>query len=227
MTWGAAVIVIAAAAALAYVYRRDHGRIVAKRGRAFQRCMSVLDRPDLKQDGPDYPKLNGQRNGCPVSLELIADHVNFRKLPPLWLSVTVRKPLPVSGICDIMMRPQNTEFFSPHGELTETVPTPSTWPDTAVIRCDKPASARLMANRLSEHAEFFESDKNAKELIVSPNGVRLVYMVDQAQRSHYLVLRHPIYENDVVEPELVEDLIERVFSIVEELRAGELEVASK
>ena len=219
MNWEALAIAVLAIATLFFIYRRDYGRIVAKRGRAFSRCLSLLDQSSIVQDGPDYPQLRGVRNGLPVKLALIPDHATFRKLPVLWLSVTVEVPLTLTGVLDLMMRPQNTEFFSPHGELSRTLSTPKGWPDAAIVRCEDLQSPRSLTDKLTPHVRFFSEDPKAKELLVSPRGARIVYMADQAQWSHYLVLRHPMFENDVVDPELVTDLLERVILITKDFRA--------
>ena len=220
MNWQALAIVLAAVVTLYFVYQRDHGRIVAKRGRAFLRCLPLLDTPSLIQDGPDYPQLAGTYNGLPVKLELIADHASFRKLPVLWLSVTVEVPLAITGVFDLMMRSQNTEFFSPHGELPQTLPTPAGWPVAGLARYKDFQSTHTIVEKLTPHVRFFSEDLKSKELLISPRGVRIVYMIDQAQWSHYLVLRHPMFENDVVDPDLVTNLIQRILSVADEFKAG-------
>lgn len=207
----------AMAAALVHLYRRDQRRGAARRARAFDDCRGVLDDAELAYEPGDYPMLRGRRSGHAVELKLISENVNIRKLPALWLLVTVRRRLPVGCVFDMLLRPQNTEFYSPHGRLEHRLPTPDGWPENASLRCDRPLAGRGLVGRLAPHVGFFNDDPRAKELLVGPGGVRLVYLVDEATRSRYLTLRQAVYERDTVARGLVETLVGNALALAADL----------
>jgi hypothetical protein len=60
-------------------------------------------------------------------------------------------------------------------------------------------------------------DPRAKELVISPRGVRLVYQAAQAERAHYLVLRQARFENSKIDPALAGSLLDRAIAIAASL----------
>lgn len=204
-------------AALAWLYRRDQQRTAAHRHRAFENCRGVLDGAELTQDRGDYPVLTGTRGGHAVELSLLADNINVRKLPVLWLKLSVRRPLPVGGVLDVMLRPKGTEYFSPADRLPDWLPTPSGWPEQAVLRGRGRAEMAGIAARLDPHLRALGDDGRFKELLVGPGGARLVWMVDEAERSQYLAMRQASFRNDILERAMVERLIGRLVALCGDL----------
>ena len=209
----------AMAAALVHLYRRDQRQGAARRARAFEACRGMLDDAELSYEPGDYPGLCGRRDGYAVELKLISENVNIRKLPALWLLVTVRRRLAVGCAFDMLLRAQNTEFYSPHARLAHRLPTPEGWPEHASIRCGDPLAGHGLIGRLAPHVAFFNEDPRAKELLVGPGGVRLVYLVDEATRSRYLTLRQAVYERDVLDRDQVERLVGHALAVAADLAA--------
>ena len=54
-------------------------------------CTALLGEPGVHDRGTDYPCLRGRYGGAPVEVQPLLDHVGFRKLPSLWLLVTLRQ----------------------------------------------------------------------------------------------------------------------------------------
>ncbi|MET1025591.1 MAG: hypothetical protein ABWY00_00380, partial [Dongiaceae bacterium] len=158
-----------AIAVLGWIYRRDRRRLKARRGALFAQCLDLLDAPQLRQDDLNYPVLTGRYRGHAVHLDAIIDHIAFRKVPSLWLRVSLLAPLPGMATLDILMRAQNVEFFSPSDQLPHRLDTPVGWPTEAMIRTDAPD--RLPpAELLTPHLAFFQRPQ-AKEILITPKGV--------------------------------------------------------
>ena len=92
---------------------------------------------------------------------------------------------------------------------------PEGWPQPARLRTDHPEH---MPSRelLEPHMDFFH-DQKAKELLVTPRGVRLVYQAKQAQRSYYMLLRQAIFEDINIPQDLVKKLLDLAVRIYEDL----------
>src|SRR5215470_15403002 len=175
--------------ALRLIYRRDRAKKKAVRGSYFDDCRSLFQDCRVEQQGIDFPILDGSYGGHKVRLEPLIDHMAVRKLPSLWLKATVFGTLPIAGTIDFLMRPQNTEFYSPSTGLPISLRIPPGWPQHALLRADI-EDGSLPVERLTPHMHIF-GDEKAKELVITPRGVRLVYQASQGERAYYMVLRQP------------------------------------
>lgn len=199
------------AAILWWIYARDRARIKASRGGLFDGCRDLFESCAIAQDGVDMAVLDGRYRGHDFRILPIIDHVNLRKLPSLWLLVTLRERGPYEGAVDFLVRPQNTEFYSPSSSLPVALEIPPAWPAHATLRTDR-RDAMPPLPLIGRHMGFFD-DPKAKELLVAPLGVRLVYQADQGRRAHYLVLRQAEFEGLTVAPELLRDLMDRAIAL--------------
>jgi len=214
---GAFAAAAAGSAALGWMYHRDRTRVIAHRRSVFEECRGLLDDAELSQDGADYPRLTGRRDEVPVELRLLADTIQLRKLPVLWLLVTIRHPLKIAGVFDMLIRPDNSEYYSPHDRLRTVLPAPPDWPADAVVRCDRPDAVAPLLDRLTPHVRAFTEEGRGKELFLAPRGLRLVYRVDESRRGHYLATRQPLFDNDRLARATVEDLIARGFALAADM----------
>jgi hypothetical protein len=137
------------------------------------------------------------------------DTVAWRKIPSLWLKVTVLAPNPGIGVLDFLVRPQGVEFYSPSAELPHQVRVPDGWPQHAILCTDDTARMPRLHER---HAALFD-DPHMKELLITAKGVRLVRQLWQAERAEYLVLRQAKFANVRAEVGLVESLLNAVIGI--------------
>lgn len=172
-------------------------RVKSSRAAAFDGCTGALSSCRIVQDDVDYPVLTGEYRARSIELRLIADHVGYRKVPSLWLQVTLFAELPGFGVLDYLVRPQNIEFYSPAESLPVELPVPAHWPQHATLKCDRsgelpPVAALDPVLRLFDEPEM-------KELLVTSRGVRLVRQVDQAERREYLVLRAVQFAEDRID----------------------------
>jgi hypothetical protein len=211
LRWDVLAVVVAATLALAWVYRRDRERCRRQRGGFFADCLDLFQSYRVVQDDVDYPVLDGKYRGFACRLEPIVDHLTFRKIPSLWLKVTLIAPVPHAGTFDLLMRPRGGEFYSPFGELRESVALPPDWPKDAQIRSDDPAGMPPLA-RIESYLSLF-ADPHMKELLITPRGVRLVFQVQQAERTHYAILRQIEFPDSGLSPALARRLVEAVLTI--------------
>lgn len=185
----------------------------------FDACLPLFETYRVTQDAVYFPVLTGRYRGQEVRLEPVADHIVIRKIPSLWLRVSVMGEVPFRGALDFLVRPENVEFYSPYTKLEERVPVPPEWPQFARLRSDD--SERMPPLELvSRHMGFFD-DPKAKELLITPRGVRLVYQVNQSIRAHYMVLRQTHFENLSLAPELVTSLLDRALALYVDLNSEE------
>ncbi|MGH6680420.1 MAG: hypothetical protein ACREDL_16170, partial [Bradyrhizobium sp.] len=158
-----------------------------------------------------FPMLTGSYNGFDVKLEPVLDDMTIRKLPSLWLKVSLYAPVRYSGVFDLLIRPRGNEFYSPAFELPLEIKSPAGWPADAVIRSDDPC-CMPPADELAKHLNLFD-DPKMKELLITSRGVRLVYQCDQAERALYSVLRQCSFSNSRLAPDLARRLIEAAISV--------------
>lgn len=206
-----AALCAAFAVVLWLVYRRDRARKRAVRGGYFDDCRSLFGECRIEQKDIDFPILDGTYEGQRVRLKPVVDHMAVRKLPSLWLKVTVLGALPLPGTIDFLMRPQNTEFYSPSEQLPLTLRIPAGWPQHALLRTDiEDRSAPV--EFLTPHMPMFD-DPKAKELVVTPRGVRLVYQASQGERAYYMVLRQPEFGEARLPIALARRLLEQAIAV--------------
>ncbi|GFO83094.1 MAG: hypothetical protein A49_27210 [Methyloceanibacter sp.] len=188
----AAITAIVGFAYLAYRYREEQRAVRARRAAFFNDCWTVLDDPKLALDVFGYPSIAGTYEGEPIRADVVVDCMGLRKLPCLWVRVTLEAPVATGAVLDIMMRPSGAEFFSPFNDLHERLDTPGNWPERAIVHTDDP---KLLPDPdvFTPHVAILE-EKPAKELIVSPKGARIVWQADEAQRSDYLLLRQARFD---------------------------------
>ena len=86
-----------------------------------------------------------------------------------------------------MMRPAGPTTFSNFDLLGHTLENLPGFPEEGVVRTDDPASV-LPAELVRPHLALF-SGPGAKELLIAPTGLRMVWLLSEADRARYGVLR--------------------------------------
>ena len=153
----------------------------------------------------------GTWHGERVQVKTIVDTLAVRKLPALWLVVTITEKTRIAAVFDMMMRPGAATTFSNFEHLPYTLPTPSSFPEGAVIRGDQ-SDPCLPAALAIGHLDLF-ADARAKELLITPNGVRIVWLLAEADRARYGVFRQAAFSGSGLEPGLLEELIRRASAL--------------
>ncbi len=161
--------------------------------------------------GGGYPRLSGTYRGFPVQIHPVIDTLATRRLPALWLLVTLQDALPVKAKFDMMMRPNGATTFSNFDLLPNSIERPPGFPEQAVIRTDDPLHL-LPPHVVEPHLPPF-SGPRAKELLIAPTGLRIVWLIAEADRARYGVFRQAEFGEPVLSPALVRDLLDRLIAI--------------
>jgi hypothetical protein len=205
-------IVLASALVLVLVskYQRDAARKNQARSSVFDDCINLLQQAQISQDKANLPVLHGSYGGYKVALSVVEDTLGWRKLPPLWLLIKVSANKPSQGSFDLIVRPANNEFYSPSWQWDGNLTNPENWPQHAIIKyLHKPIDTRL----LDPFIPSMFADEKMKELLIMPEFVRLTYMVKQADRGEYLIMRNAVYDATPIDKDSVEVLIKQAISI--------------
>lgn len=175
--------------------RRAQRGYAARRAAIFDEARGLLGGVDVVHPGSDYPLLRGEYEGHHVLLQPLLDHVGYRKVPSLWLVITVDRPGIVDGSVDILFRPANIEFYSSIERLPERIHLGPDWPPHHMARVG-PAGWQPPLGAMREALGPAIGEPDLKELLLTPRGLRLVVRVCDVERSHYMVLRSMLPQVD-------------------------------
>lgn len=197
---------------LLHRFRRERDRRRGEPERFFRSATAVLEDARFEDTGTiGYPRLAGFYQGLAVQVLPVVDTLATRRLPALWLLVTLQGALPVKARFDLMMRPAGPTTFSNFDLLPFTVEQPAGCPEHGVLKTDDPRNL-LPAQVLAPHFDVFH-EARAKELLVTQNGVRLVWLLAEASRARYGVLREVDFGGVDLDPLLLRGLLDRLVAI--------------
>lgn len=162
--------------------RRKVSRTTA-RAAFLSQTLPLFDRVTTQIAPNGFPRMTAHQGNLGFDLQLVQDSLTFRKLPTLWLMVTLPAPMPLTARLHIMARPTGFEPFSNFKYLHHTIDLPL--PEDCVAHCDDPAQVPLIVPR---HCAVF-ADPMVKELVITPQGLRIVILADEAARTNYLIFR--------------------------------------
>lgn len=201
---------------LAAMQRRTRRSLKQQRGGLFAAAYGILDTYRITQAGIDYPEMQATYRGHAFHVDAVVDTLTFRKLPVLWLRVSLLAPMPGVAMFDILVRSQNVEFYSSSAELPHRLESRPGWPADAMVRTDNQGRLPDLVV-LDRHVGLFQTPQ-AKELLITPKGIRIVQMLDQAKRAEYLVMRQAEFENARVPAGLLRDLMDRTIALYQDLK---------
>jgi hypothetical protein len=201
---------------LTAMLRRTQRSLKQRRANLFTASYGILDSYRIIQVGIDYPEIQATYRGHAFHVDAVVDTLTFRKLPVLWLRVSLLAPLPGMATFDILVRSQNVEFYSPSADLPHRLEPRPGWPADAMVRTDNQGRLPDLA-ALDRHIALFQVPQ-VKELLITPKGVRIVRMLDQAKRAEYLVMRQAEFEDAQVTPDLLRGLMDRAIDLYQDLR---------
>ncbi|RUU12292.1 hypothetical protein EOD10_17490 [Mesorhizobium sp. M7A.T.Ca.TU.009.01.3.2] len=165
----------------------------------------------------------GSWNSKRVQVRTIVDTLATRKLPARWLSVSITEPVAVPGTFDMMMRPGSPTTFSNFDHLDHTLPKSSAFPAEAVLRTDR-RGVHFPLETIVGHLGIF-SEGRAKELLITPKGVRIVWLLAEAERARYGVFRQAEFGDATLEPALIERLLVSVSALRDAINKSERQAA--
>lgn len=152
----------------------------------FDAVAGLFDRVVTQVQPSGFTRMTGHLDNLAFDIQAVPDSLTFRKLPALWGMVTLAEPLPVRATLDVMARPTGNEPFSHFATLPQSLPCPAFLPEGTAIRCDNVTLVDM--DLLHSLAGIFDNVR-VKELVVSPKGLRLVILAEEADRGRYLLFR--------------------------------------
>lgn len=186
-------IAAAGAAAVAAIAVRDHHNAINTRRALLDDCTLALDRSTLAHGADGLPQLSGSHRGRGVLTELLVDTMTIRRLPQLWLSVTLLDRNPALPGFAVLVRHNGNEFYSLASHFPERLETPSGFPDEVVIRGDVDAGPLLL--ELAPAIAAILKDARVKEIAITERGLRIVRQAAEGKRGDHLLLRQSVFEN--------------------------------
>lgn len=156
-------------------------------------------------------RLLGRYHDLPVQALTVVDTLNVRKLPSLWLMVTIPEPLPLKATFDLMMRPSGPTTFSNFDDLPVTIERPADFPEYAVVRTDDPDHL-LPGHVIAPHLNPFFGSR-AKELLITPKGLRMVIQLGEGDRARYGVFRQAEFGETALDASLFRDILDRLMAL--------------
>lgn len=183
----------------------------------FDAVKPLFDGGETRVQPTGFPRMTGRRQAISFDLQAIPDTLTFRKLPALWVLVTLPEPLPLEATLDLMARPSGNEPFTRFATLPQSLPTPPELPKELAIRTDD-ATRIPPPDLIARHADLFE-DPRVKELVLSPKGVRVVILAEEADRGRYLIFREAEMGRVPLSPSRLEPLLDRLAAIRQDVLA--------
>jgi hypothetical protein len=212
MTTNLSFIVISSLIAMSVYFLFQRSQLAIKKNRAmlFNNCDGMLDNASKYYEGNGFPVIQGHYRGFDVQLNLIPDTIVMRKVPPLWLMVSIKANKQSTGTMDFIVRPQNSEFYSPGWRWDGLFKTPSHWPQHSIAKYhDTKASVSI----LDKFVPDLFRDEKVKQLLVTPNSLRITYMAKQAIRGEYLLTRGAVFDDQPIDSDAVKSIIEYAIAI--------------
>jgi hypothetical protein len=201
------LIVVIAVPVLVWIAKRDARAAAAARHGLLDGGLKALDTSRLSIEPSGFPKIEGTSKGRAFRVALIPDTLTFRRLPQLWLDVTLRRDLPtVRDSIAILIRPSGADYFSLTDRLPDNLMPPADFPDSCLIKGQGPG-ARALLNRIAPCAARLLQDIKIKEIVVSPRGIRVVRQFAQGHRGSHLILRQSVFEGAHLQAGELEDMI--------------------
>jgi hypothetical protein len=193
---------------LAFRLHRESRYRTAMRAGYFDAVTPLFDGGETRLQPTGFPRMTGRRAGLAFDLQAVPDTLTFRKLPALWVLVTLPEALPLGATIDLMARPSGNEPFTRFATLRQSLPGPPGMPTDIAIRSDDvtrvPAS-----DLLARHADLF-ADPRVKELVLSPKGLRIVILAEETDRGRYLIFREAEMGRAPFSPSRLKPLLDRL-----------------
>jgi hypothetical protein len=208
---------LAAILALWLAYRLARATRDRTRARAtyFSALKPLFDGGETRLQPDGFPRMTGRRGGLAFDLQAIPDTLTFRKLPALWVMVSLPESLPVPATLDLLARPSGNEPFTHFATLPHSLPRPPFLPEGIAARSDNAAAVPPQA-LLAAHADLF-ADPAVKELLISPKGLRIVFLAEEADRSRFLIFRDAEMGRTPLPASRVAPLLDRLAALRDDL----------
>jgi hypothetical protein len=203
---------MAAALLIGPVAWRDHKNLRDARRRLLDGCSSILADSNLTFGGDGFPRLRGRVGSRAVQVDLIPDTMTIRRLPQLWLSVTLLDRLPIEADVAVLVRPSGCDFYSLTENLPHWIAPPAGFPWEVLIRGSGPRCEALV-ERLAEPVVALLADLRVKEVGVTAKGLRIVRQAGEGRRGEHLLLRQAVFDDAEILATDLETILDKLESL--------------
>jgi hypothetical protein len=222
--WLAGAIALALILHLALLARASRNRASAGLATDTASIRTVVaDAVDVSDGTAGVATWAGTWHGRRVQVRTIVDTLATRKLPARWLSISVTEPVAVPGAFDMMMRPGSPTTFSNFDHLDHALPKTADFPPEAVVRTDR-KGVRFPQDIITSHLDIF-AEGRAKELLITPKGARIVWLLAEAERARYGVFRQAEFGGVSLDPMLIERLLRSASKLRDAINERERQAA--
>ena len=116
-----------------------------------------------------------------------------------------------------MLRPRGVEAFSNFNSLPQQITIPPGFPEDCAVRTDEAGTLPDLAV-IRRHRHLIDAPQ-AKELIVSPKGLRSVWLAEEARRGPYLLFREAELGLEPLEPDRLKKIMDDLAALHDDLAA--------
>jgi hypothetical protein len=192
--------------------RADQGRVL------FGAVLSLFDDPQVERTSTaGVWTLTGRYRNHTFQLKTIVDTLATRKLPSLWLMVTLPEPQPVTATTNMMMRAAGVTSFSNFDFLPYTLVLPPGFPEQATLRSDVSSGGDIIS-RMDVYLEMFHNGQG-KEFLISPKGLRIVVQLAEGDRARYGVFREANFEGTFVDVDVATRIMGNLINLRNDIHA--------
>lgn len=203
------VLVLLFGATVTTVGVRDHRRLRSQRMPLLDDAARAVDDPVLSHGGDGFPKLSGLHTGSQIIAELIPDTMVVRRLPQLWLSVTLISPNKTLPAFGVLVRHSGNEFYALTPQFAERLEPARGFPNEVFVR-GQGAGAQQLLDELREPLATLLADPHIKEVAITPKGLRIVRQAAEGRRGDHLLLRQANFDLSRVPPEDLTAIIDQL-----------------
>lgn len=181
----------------------------------FDAVKPLFDAGETRVQPTGFPRMTARKGGLTFDLQALPDMLTFRKLPALWVIVTLPEPLPIEATLDLMTRPSGNEPFTRFTTLPQSLPGLPGLPKEVAIRSDD-ARRCPPESLILRHADIFD-DPMVKELVISPKGLRIVMLAEEADRGRFLIFREAEMGRQPLDSARLAPLLDRLHTLREDV----------
>ena len=194
-------------AAIAALARKELRNDLRERGTLLDAAAGLLGDPRVTVEIDGYPRLNGTYDGGNrISLEVVPDSLVPRRLPQLWLRLTLLAPEVASRpSIGVLARPVGTEFYSRVLGLPNSI-APSFTTDFPLLMRGRGVTEAAIQRTSGLFRTLF-ADPALKEIVITPRGAGSVRRIAEGDRGAHVLYRQMRFPVKQVSPEFVRNAL--------------------
>lgn len=188
---------------------RDHRRAKARRLALFDECRARIETARVQVDAAGFPRMLARHRDRVLCAELVPDTMTIRRLPQLWLSVSLLSASRRRPGFAVLNRPSGNDYYSMTSHFPDQLAPPSGLPVEVLVRGEGADAKRVLDALAPVLAEIF-AEPRVKEVAVTDKGLRIVMQNAEGRRGEHLLLRQATFDEAEVAPELLCEVLLRL-----------------